>query len=366
MKKTLAFLLTLALCVSLLAGCGSSQSSSQPAASNQAEQEEPTAGTLNVYTWADMFDPEVLAGFEAETGIRINYVNFDYDETMLAKLEAAKGGDYDLVIADDYIIETVIAEGLAQKLDRDKIPNFSNINPLYQGQFYDPTDEYTVPYGAGVQTIAYDPALVERQITGYADLWDESFADSIAITANYRVMIGMALKVLGYSYNTNNLDELDEAGELMYKLAGNIRLIKDDFIQDDLVSGEVSTAVMYTSQVTLAKIAKPSLEVVYPKEGIGFGIMGMFIPSQAPNADAAHAFIDYILRPEVSARSFEYLGYYCTTQAADDLISDEYKDFLVLPAEFKSEDMEMIGNISAEAAEKQADIWTQFKSLCGQ
>ncbi len=378
MKKSLALLLALALCVSLLAGCGSAKTAEQPSVTQPAaegneaepateEQKAPAAaGTLNLYTWADMFDPEVLAGFEEETGIRINYVNFDYDETMLAKLEAAKGGDYDLVIADDYIIETVIAEGLAQKLDREKISNFSNINPIYQGQFYDPTDEYTVPYGSGVQTIVYDPALVDKEITGYADLWDESFADSIAITANYRVMIGMALKVLGYSYNTNNLDELQEAAELMYKLAPNIRLIKDDFVQDDLISGEVNTAVMYTSQVTIAKITKPSLAVVYPKEGIGFGIMGMFIPSQAPNADAAHAFIDYILRPEVSARSYEYLGYYCTNQAADALISDEYKEFLVLPAEFRAEDMEMIENISAEAAEKQADIWAQFKTLCGQ
>ena len=365
MKKTLSLLLALTLCISLLAGCGSSQSSTQQTDAGDSEQKTP-GGTLNIYTWADMFDPDVLAGFEEETGIRINYVNFDYDETMLAKLEAAGGGDYDLVIADDYIIETVIAEDLAQKLDREKISNFSNINPLYQGQFYDPTDEYTVPYGAGVQTIVYDPDLVNTPITGYADLWDESFADSIAITANYRVMNGMALKVLGYSYNTNDLEELDKAGELMYQLAGNIRLIKDDFVQDDLLSGEVSVAVMYTSQVTLAKLTKPSLEIVYPKEGIGFGIMGMFIPSQAPNADAAHAFIDYILRPEVSARTYEYLGYYCTNQAADDLISDEYKDFLVLPAEFSADNMEMIGNISAAADEKQADIWMQFKTLCGQ
>ncbi len=89
--------------------------------------------TLNLYTWAGMFDPDVLADFEKETGITVNYVNFDTDETMLAKLESTKGGDYDLVIADDYIIETVIAEGLAQKLNMSKLDNFGNINPVYQG-----------------------------------------------------------------------------------------------------------------------------------------------------------------------------------------------------------------------------------------
>ena len=94
--------------------------------------------------------------------------------------------------------------------------------------------------------------------------------------------------------------------------------------------------------------------------------MGMFIPSQAPNAEAALQFINFILEPENAAKSFEYLGYYCTTKAADSLISEEYRDFLVLPADFKAEDMEMIGNISPEAAEKQEEIWIQFKTLCGQ
>lgn len=351
MKKVFAIILTLALFATVI-------TSSAYAADDK--------GTLNIYTWAEMFDPDVLADFEQETGYQINYVNFDLDETMLAKLESANGGDYDLIIADDYIIETVIAEGLAQKLDKEKLPNFGNINPLYQGQFYDPADEYTVPYGAGVQTIVYNPALVDLDVKGYKDLWDASFNDNIAITANYRVMIGMALKVLGYSYNTNDMNELDEAAALFYKLAPNIRLIKDDFIQDDLVSGEVSAAVMYTSQVTMAKLADPELKVVYPEEGIGFGIMGMFIPSQAPNAEAAHAFIDYILRPEVSAKSYEYLGYYCTNKEADALISEDFQEFLVLPEEINMQEMEMIGNISAEAAERQAEIWTEFKTLCGQ
>lgn len=346
MKKMLALLLAMLICMSVL--------------SSTANAEGPT---LNLYTWAEMFDPDVISGFEAETGITVNYTNFDYDETMLAKLESTKGGDYDLVIADDYIIETVIAEGLAQKLDQSKIPNFGNINPVYQGQFYDPDDAYTVPYGAGVQTIVYNPAAVSTEVKGYADLWNEEFEDNIAITANYRVMIGMALKILGYSYNTNDLDELKEAGELLFKLAPNIRLIKDDNIQDDLISGEVNAAVMYTSQVTMAKLADPELAVVYPAEGIGFGIMGMFIPSQAPNADAAHAFIDYILRPEVSKRCFEYLGYYCTNKEADALIDPEFREFLVLPENIDLSRMEMIGNISADAMEKQAEIWTEFKTL---
>ena len=112
---------------------------------------------LVLYTWENMFPQEVLDGFEEETGIKVVYSNFDTDENMLEKLSMAKGGDYDVVIADDYILEKIIEEGLATKLDKEKISNWDNINPLYQGQFYDENDEYTVPYGAGIPLIVYDP-----------------------------------------------------------------------------------------------------------------------------------------------------------------------------------------------------------------
>ncbi len=321
-------------------------------------------GTLNLYTWEGMFPEEILTEFEETTGIDINYVNFDYDETMLMKLQAAEGGDYDLVIADDYIIETAIAEGLVQKLDKSKIPSIGNVNPLYQGQFYDPTDEYTVPYGAGVQTIVYNPANVTVDIQGYADLWDASLADSVGIISNYRVINGMALKILGKSYNTTETADITAAGAKLNELAPNIRLIKDDYIQDDLLSGEINAAVMYTSQVTMAKMTDPSLKIVYPEEGIGFGIMAMFVPSKAPNADAAHKFIEFLLDPERGAKCYEYLGYYCTSSASEPYIAEEYREFLTLPAEFKAEDMEMIGNITPEADEAHIAAWTEFKGKC--
>jgi spermidine/putrescine-binding protein len=320
---------------------------------------------LTIYTWDEMFPLDILDGFEKETGIKINYVNFDLNETMLSRLMAAGGGDYDLVIGDDYIIETVIAEGLAQKLDKSRLLNYQNINPVYQKQFYDPSDEYTIPYGAGVQTIVYDPRKVKINITGYADLWDSSLANSVGIIENYRVINGMALKVLGQSYNTEDLDVIRRAGERLISLAPNIRLIRDDHLEDELVSGEISAAVMYTSQVTLALLADPQLKVVFPKEGIGFGIMPAFIPARAPNPDAAYAFLDYILDAKRGAQCFEFLGYYSTWSASDPLIDPEMKDFLTLPEGFNI-NMEMIQNISAGADEAHSLIWTGFKSAAGQ
>ena len=353
MKRILALLLALCLAASLVA-CGGG------AASGSAE-----AGQLNLFTWEGVFPQSVLDGFTAETGIRVNYVSFDTDETMLAKLQAAGGGDYDLILADDYIIEAAIAEGLVAKLDKTRLSNLGNVNPVYQGQFFDPADEYTVPHGAGVQTIVYDPDLVEKPITGYADLWDASLADNLAVVGNYRVVNGMALKVLGESYNTEDEAVLQAAAAKMLELAPNIRLIKDANLQDDLLSGEVGAAVMYSSQVTLACLADPTLEVVYPTEGVGFGIIAQFIPVNAPDPDAAYAFMDYILRPEVARECFEYMGYYSTNAAADGLINEAYRPFLTLPEGFDG-DTEMIQNISAAADEAHVQMWTEFKAACGQ
>jgi len=320
--------------------------------------------TITIYTWAEMFPQEILTAFEKESGYRVNYINFDYGETMLTKLESSRGGGYDLIFVDDYIIETIIEKGLAQKLDRTELPNFRNINPIYQGQFYDPNDEYTIPYGAGVQTIVYNPAFVNIAISGYDDLWDPSLSDRIGIIGNHRVINGMALKTLGKSYNTENVDDIQAAGEKLVRLAPNIRLIRDDDLQNDLLSGEISVGVMYTSQVTMAMMENPNLQMVFPREGIGFGIMAGFIPSQAPNPDAAYAFLDYIMDPRRGARCFEFLGYYSTYSASDPYISPEYKEFLTLPEGFNI-DMEMIGNINAEAREAHSRIWTSFRAATG-
>lgn len=371
--KKISIVMVIVLAVTMLAGCGkknSNEAADTPAGSDSAatqgaadtEKKELSSKELNLYTWDGMFPQEVLDGFEAETGVKIYYSNFDYDEDMLAKLEETKGGDYDLVIADDYIIELVIQEGLAQKLDKTAISNFSNINPVYQGQFYDTTDEYTVPYGAGIPLIVYDPALVSKEITSYEDLWDESLKDNVAIIGNYRVIDGITLKTMGESFNTNDLDVIQKAGDKLLKLAPNIRLINDTNTQDYLISGEVGAAFLYTSQVTSALAARPDLKVVYPTEGLGFGIMAGFIPSKAPHADAASAFLEYLLRPEVSAKCFEFLGYYCTNKAAESYISDELKNQLVLPESIT--EGEIIQNISTEAEQLHSEIWNQFKSAC--
>lgn len=328
----------------------------------QTETKDLSGTSLNLYTWNGMFPQEVLTGFEETTGVKINYSNFESDEEMLAKLEETKGGDYDFVIADDYILELIGKEGLAQKLDTSKIANWGNINPLYQGQFYDTDDSFTVPYGAGIPLIVYDPALVDIDIKGYSDLWDPTLKDNVALIGNYRVINGITLKSMGESFNTEDLDKIKAAGDKLVELAPNIRAIQDSDTQDLLISGEVGAAFMYSSQVFTALNARDDLVAVYPEEGLGFGIMAGFIPSDAPNADAAYAFIDYILDPEVSAKCFEYIGFYCTNKAAEDYISDDLKEMLVVPDSVNSG--EIIQNVSAEAEELHQEIWNNFKNSC--
>ncbi len=314
---------------------------------------------LVLFTWQGMFPQEVLDGFTEKTGVKIVYSNFDTDETMLEKLSQAEGGDYDVVIADDYIIEQAVAAGLVSEIDKGIVTNFGNINPLYQGQFYDPEDKYTVPYGAGIPLIVYDPAAVSFEMKGYKDLWNPELEDSVALIGNYRVINGITMLSMGKSMNEEDPAVIEEAGSRLLELAPNVRMIQDDNTQNALLNGEASAAFLYTSQVTAALAENPDLKVVYPEEGVGFGIMAAFVPSAAPNAEAAGEFLNYLLEPEVSKQCIEYIGYYNTNKAADELVDPS----LVVPDTVSQG--EIIQNVSAEANEAYNKNWIEFKAACG-
>jgi spermidine/putrescine transport system substrate-binding protein len=181
---------------------------------------------VNLYTWADYVPKDVIAYFEKDTGNKVNYSNFETNEEMLAKLENSKGGDYDLVIASDYIIKIAGDEGLISELDKSKIPNYKNIDSKYQSFFYDSENKYTVPYAPGIPLIVYDPKKVSIDITGYESLWDPSLKDSIGIMDTERVINGITLKTLGESFNTEDLDVIQKAGDKLLKLAPNIRILR--------------------------------------------------------------------------------------------------------------------------------------------
>lgn len=337
-------ILCTALAGSMLAGCG--------------EKKEEDNKELVLYTWEGLFPQEVLTDFEDETGIRIISSNFDSNETMLEKVQQSDGKDYDLVIGDDYIIEQIVNNGLAKELDKEKLKNYNNINPLYQSQFYDPENKYTIPHGAGIPLIVYDPEQVDFEIQGYEDLWNSALEDKIATIASYRAVEGMVLLTMGKSMNEQDPAVIKEAGEKLKELAPNIRMIQDTNTQNALLNGEASVGILYTSQVITALAENPDLKVVYPKEGLGFGIMNFFIPKNAPDTEEAYAFLDYILEPEVAAKCFDFVGYYCTNKAADELVNPD----LVVPDSVTKG--EIIQNVSTEAEEAYNQNWTEFKAAC--
>lgn len=343
-KKIIAMLLCAAMVGTMLTGCG--------------EKKEEDNRELVLYTWEGLFPQEVLDQFEEEKGIKIISSNFDSNETMLEKVQQSDGKDYDLVIGDDYIIEQVVNNGLAQKLDKSKLSNYGNINPLYQSQFYDPENEYTIPHGAGIPLIVYDPEQVDFEIKGYSDLWNPELEDKIATIASYRAIEGMVLLTMGKSMNEEDPAVIKEAGEKLKELAPNIRMIQDTNTQNALLNGEAAVGILYTSQVIAALAENPDLKVVYPEERLGFGIMNFYIPKNAPDTEEAYEFLDYILEPEVAAECFNFLGYYCTNKAADELVNPD----LVVPDSVTKG--EIIQNVSQEAEEVYNQNWTEFKAAC--
>lgn len=317
---------------------------------------------LNILTWAEYIDgTSVLEPFTAETGIKINYDYADSNDQMLTKLKELDGGTYDIVLASDYTLDIIRREGLMLPLDKEKIPNWGNIGEGYRGQFFDPDDEYVIPYIAGTPLIVYDPARVDIEITGYASLWDESLRDSLVLMDDARNIIGITLKTLGYSFNETDPEILQQASDKLMELKPNVSVLNYDRPDLPLVSGDAYVGYLFTPAVIWALEERPELEVVYPEEGMGFGIDALFIPVNAPHPDNAHAFLDFMLRPEIGAAIAEKQDYMCVNLASLELLPEDLRNN---PAIYIPEDIlgkpEYIQDVG-EAETIYTEIWTKFK-----
>ena len=318
---------------------------------------------LNIFTWEGYIDYEtVIKPFEEETGIKVNYATFASNEEMYEKLAAAKGGDYDIILASDYMLNRVREDGLMQKFDPEIVDNYGNLNPDFTHQFFDPDNEYVVPYVSGIPLIVYDPSVVDVEIKGFNDLWNPALKDSIDLIDDARVTIGMVLLSMGQSMNTTDDAVLAEAAEKLAALKDNIHVLEYENLHNYLVSGDVSVAYTFTPFVALALDANPDLAVVWPEEGLGFGIDGCFIPVNAPHAKNANLFLEFLLRPEIAAVCAEW-QYYCSPNAAAmEVISDWYKENPVFTGIYdRIGDAEYVKNLSSADEQKFQDIWTTFK-----
>lgn len=318
---------------------------------------------LNIFSWEGYIDyATVIAPFEKETGIKVNYATFASNEEMYEKLSAVNGGEYDIVLAGDYALNNVRESGLMQKLDFSIVTNYANLNPDFTGKFFDPENEYVVPYVSGIPLLVYDPSMVEIEIKGFEDLWDPSLKDSIGLIDDARVTIGMVLLSMGESMNTTDEAVLAQAAEKLEALKENIHVLEYENLHNYLVAGDIAVAYTFTPFVALALDGNPDLEVVWPEEGLGFGIDGCFIPVNAPHAKNANLFLEYLLRPEVAAVCAEW-QYYCTPNAAAlNVIADWYTERSEFMGIFeRMDDAEFILNLPIEEEQKFQDIWTTFK-----
>ncbi len=312
-----------------------------------AEEEK----VLNILSWEGYVDSDTLAAFEEETGIDVVWSPMDSIDSMLLKVSEGGGADYDLIISSDYSLDILRKQGLIQKLDMSKLSNYGNLDPAFLSQTYDPDNEYVIPYMAGCPLIIYDPERVPFEITGYEDLWNPELADSVAVLEN-----------MDKSMNETDPDVLAQMKEKLMPLYSNIRTFGDMESYSAVTTGEASVGFLFTPFVYMVQLDHPEFKVVYPKEGLGYGIDGLVIPTGAKHVDAAHQFLDYLMRPEVAANNAEMQYYMCVNQAAREYLSDTYREASVMnvPAELLK-DAEFIEDVGATETLYQ-EIYTAFKN----
>ncbi|HSK68367.1 MAG TPA: spermidine/putrescine ABC transporter substrate-binding protein [Candidatus Limnocylindria bacterium] len=286
-----------------------------------------TGGVVNVFNWEDYINDEAIALFERETGIKVNYMNFTLNEDMLVQVRTSPGA-FDVVFPSDYAIERMIAEGLLQKLDFSKLPNAEQTLEWLRSPDYDPLNEYSVPYMWGTVGILYDTARVQGPVDSWGALFDEAYRGEVFMLDSPRDTLGVALKYLGYSMNSKNPAEIQEAANLLIeqKQKGIVKAYQVDETKDKMVAGEGILAVVWSGDAQYAIDLNPDLAYVIPKEGTNVWVDGMVIPAGARNVDNAHAFIDFLCRPDVAAMNTEYIWYSSPNAGAIELLGEDYTE----------------------------------------
>ena len=302
MKKFIALLLCGILTATALTGCGSSSAGGEN-------------GEVIVYNWGEYIDPDTITMFEKETGIKVIYttlldtVTSEHAARMLA-MQTANDNANDLI----------------QELDYDKIPNAKeNIGAEYyeQAAAYDPGNKYCVPYCWGTVGIIYNKTLVDTPPTKWADLWDEKYSDEILMMDSIKDCFMVALKKNGFSSNSLDESELQIATDDLIAQKPLVQAYVVDQVRDKMIGGEAAMGVMFSGDALYVMSENEDLDFVIPEEGTNVWIDGWVIPKNAPNKENAEKFIDFMCRPDVALKNFEYITYGTPNTAARELIEDE-------------------------------------------
>lgn len=263
---------------------------------------------LNVYNWGDYIDESVIKEFEKKYKIKVNYDTFTTNEDMYIKLKAG-GSSYDLLIPSDYMINRMIKEDRLEKLDFNNIPNYKYIGSIFKNLEYDPQNEYSVPYMWGTVGILYNKKMVKSKPDSWKILWDQQYAKQILMVDSQRDSIGITLKMLGYSLNSTNLAELEEAKNALIRQKPLVLAYVVDEVKDKMISEEAALAVVWSGDAVYCMRENENLDYVIPKEGSNLWFDAMVIPKGAPNKEAAEKFINFMCETDVAFRNADYIGY---------------------------------------------------------
>ncbi|MDE6776192.1 MAG: ABC transporter substrate-binding protein [Ruminococcus sp.] len=328
--------------------------------------------SINVYNWgeyistgADEGTLDVNSEFEKLTGIKVNYTTFATNEELYAKL---KGGaaSYDVIIPSDYMISKMIKENMIQPLNFENIPNFEYIMENFRCQDYDPQNAYSVPYTWGTVGIIYDATMIDiaPEDIDWDLLWNQDYADQILMFDNPRDAFAISEIMLGYSINTEDKEELEQAA---YKLRNQKKIVQGyvmDEIFDKMGAGDALIAPYYAGDALTIMDENEDLNFVVPKSGTNLFIDAMCIPVSARQKEAAEMYINFMCEPDIAYSNIDYICYSTPHQAAYEMLDDEVRESTVsYPSQdFIRDKTTVFVNLSDEANLLMQNLWTEMKS----
>ena len=350
MKKMMSLILTGALAVSMLTGCGSS---SAKTGSN---------GELNLFVWTEYVPDSVISKFEEETGIKVHVSTFSSNEDMLAKVKAESEGTYDIVQPSDYMVQQMIAQDMLEELDQDALTNLSNLSDTYLSPSYDPGNVYSVPYQGGVAAIAVNTAKVDTEITSYDDLFNEALKGKEVVLDDYRAVIGMTARSMGYSMNETDLAILGEIGDKLLTIKDNIKLYDSDSPKSALISGDCNVAFCWSAEIALAMEENPDIKIVFPSEGAFKFMDNWCVPKEAKNYDNAMKFINFMMESESAQMVMAEFPYLNPNVAAVEAMGSEFSENKAknIPAE-ELEKGEFVMSLDSDTLSIYDEMWTKLK-----
>ena len=351
MKKSILLASIAAVGAVALSGCGSSNSEN---------------GEVIVYNWGEYIDPEVLELFEEETGIKVVYDEFETNETMYPKIEAG-ASQYDLVCPSDYMIDKMIQNGLLAELNFDNIPNAKQyIGDEYyeQSKEFDPENKYSIPYCWGTVGILYNKTMVSEPITSWDVLWDSQYENNILMQDSVRDAFMVALKRNGNSMNSTDDDALTAAKDALIEQKPLVQAYVIDQVRDKMIGNEAAIGVIYSGEAIYTQRENPDLVYVIPEEGTNLWIDSWVMLKDAPNKENAEKFLDFLCRPEIALKNFEYITYSTPNTGAREMIEDEAikNSPIAFPDLSQYNNIETFQYLGEEFDEKLNELWKQVKS----